>query len=126
MGLGEAETAADLGITAEGGRAASGVELERLDDGAYVHATIGSPLYLRIVSRRGGVLGIEDGGGRRWRCLVLPDVGGADGAVIGSVSVCGPSYRMTEEACDRHENALREAAQRISRALGHRPAMTAQ
>jgi hypothetical protein len=50
-------------------------ELERLDDGAYVHATIGSPLYLRIVSRRGGVLRIEDGGGRRWRCLVLPDVG---------------------------------------------------
>jgi DNA-binding IclR family transcriptional regulator len=45
---------------------------------------------------------------------------GADGAVIGSVSVCGPSYRMTEEACDRYESALVEAAQRVSRALGYR------
>jgi hypothetical protein len=51
-------------------------ELQRMDDGAYVHQTIGSPLYLRIVSDRGGVLTIEDGGGTRWRCLVLPDTGG--------------------------------------------------
>lgn len=50
-------------------------ELARDQDGAYGHQTVGSPLLLRIVSKRGGVLTIHDGAGRPWRCLVLPDVG---------------------------------------------------
>ncbi len=52
---------------------------------------------------------------------VAAPVFGADGSVVGSVSVCGPSYRMTDEACDRYESLVVQAAQSVSRALGHRP-----
>ncbi|GAA5060904.1 IclR family transcriptional regulator [Nocardia callitridis] len=51
---------------------------------------------------------------------IAAPVFGADGAVIGAVSVCGPGYRMTEDACERHEEALVAAARRVSRALGYR------
>lgn len=47
-------------------------DLARAADGTYVHQVWGSPLYLRIKSNRGGVLTILDGGGKPWRCIILP------------------------------------------------------
>ncbi|MEV5651428.1 IclR family transcriptional regulator [Nocardia sp. NPDC052254] len=54
---------------------------------------------------------------------VAAPVFGADGSVVGSVSVCGPGYRMTDEVCDRYESSVIQAAQSVSRALGFRPAV---
>lgn len=53
---------------------------------------------------------------------IAAPVFGADGSVVGSVSVCGPSYRMTDEACARYEGLVAQAAQWVSRAMGYRPA----
>lgn len=84
--------------------------------------TIVDPASLRAALREARERGVCRSTGERQEGAgsIAAPVFGADGAVIGSVSVCGPSYRMTEEACDRYESALVEAAQRVSRALGHR------
>ncbi|RVW00395.1 IclR family transcriptional regulator [Rhodococcus spongiicola] len=50
---------------------------------------------------------------------IAAPVFGADGTVVGSVSVCGPAYRMTPEACTAYEGTLKDAASRISRNLGY-------
>ncbi|MBC7301241.1 MAG: IclR family transcriptional regulator [Nocardia sp.] len=91
-------------------------------------ATIVDPDALREALRQARERGVCRSSGERQEgagSMAAP-VFGADGTVIGSVSVCGPSYRMTEQACDRHESALVAAAQRVSRALGHRPAAAAK
>jgi DNA-binding IclR family transcriptional regulator len=85
--------------------------------------TIVDPASLRAALREARERGVCRSTGERQEGAgsIAAPVFGADGTVIGSVSVCGPSYRMTEEACDRYESALVEAAQRVSRALGYRP-----
>lgn len=91
--------------------------LERLTS-----TTIVDPAALRETLRAARARGVCRSTGERQEGAgsVAAPVFGADGSVIGSVSVCGPSYRMTDEACDRYESSLVEAAQRISRALGYR------
>jgi DNA-binding IclR family transcriptional regulator len=68
------------------------------------------------------VSGVASSGGER-----QPDAGSiaspvfdVDGAVVGSVSVCGPVFRFGEEARARFAPACREAADQVSRALGWR------
>lgn len=49
---------------------------------------------------------------------VAAPVFGFDGAVVGAVSVCGPVGRVDEGASNKYAPLVREAADRISRALG--------
>lgn len=84
--------------------------------------TIVDPEALRAALRTARDRGVCRSTGERQEGAgsIAAPVFGADGVVIGAVSVCGPSYRMTDAACDRHENPLVHAAQRVSRALGYR------
>ncbi|NKY49199.1 IclR family transcriptional regulator [Nocardia vermiculata] len=85
--------------------------------------TVVDPAALRDILRAARQRGVCRSTGERQEGAgsIAAAVFGADGSVIGAVSVCGPSYRMTDEACDRYEEPVLEAAQRISRALGYRP-----
>jgi DNA-binding IclR family transcriptional regulator len=49
---------------------------------------------------------------------VAAPVFGFDGAVVGAISVCGPVGRVDEGASNKYAPLVREAADRISRALG--------
>ncbi|NVI92770.1 IclR family transcriptional regulator [Actinomadura sp. BRA 177] len=40
---------------------------------------------------------------------------GPDGAVAGSISICGPRHRFTPEAVDRYRTLVRDAAEEITR-----------
>ena len=84
--------------------------------------TITDPAALRAVLQEARERGVCRSTGERQEgaASIAAPVFGADGTVVGSLSVCGPSYRMTDEAFDRYEDALVEAAQRVSRALGYR------
>ncbi|MEV6138314.1 IclR family transcriptional regulator [Nocardia sp. NPDC051990] len=86
--------------------------------------TIVDPVALRTELRAARERGVCRSTGERQEGAgsIAAPVFGADGSVIGSVSVCGPSFRMTDEACARYEAPLVEAAQRVSRALGYRTA----
>ena len=50
--------------------------------------------------------------------LGLTYLDGIDGTVIGAISVCGPAHRVDAAARERFGPLVREAADRISRALG--------
>ncbi|MEU7631090.1 IclR family transcriptional regulator [Nocardia sp. NPDC049220] len=84
--------------------------------------TIVDPAELRAALRVARERGVCRSTGERQEGAgsIAAPVFGADGSVVGSVSVCGPSYRMTDDACDRYENPLVAAAQQVSRALGYR------
>ncbi|WP_067669140.1 IclR family transcriptional regulator [Nocardia miyunensis] len=66
--------------------------------------------------------GFAQSGGER-----QPDAGsvaapvfGITGEVIGSISVCGPRYRVTEEFVEKIAPRVVDTAERISRRMGHR------
>jgi DNA-binding IclR family transcriptional regulator len=68
------------------------------------------------------VQGFARSGGER-----QPDAGsvaapvfGMTGEVIGSISVCGPRYRVTEEFVEKIAPRVVDTAERISRRMGHR------
>ncbi|QCQ90235.1 IclR family transcriptional regulator [Rhodococcus sp. SGAir0479] len=86
-------------------------------------ATMIDPVALRAALQEARARGTCRSTGERQEgaASVAAPVFGADGTVVGSISVCGPSYRMTDEACDEYEGAVVEAAQRVSRVLGYRP-----
>ncbi|MEU7766518.1 IclR family transcriptional regulator [Nocardia sp. NPDC049190] len=84
--------------------------------------TIVDPAELRAALRVAREQGVCRSTGERQEGAgsIAAPVFGADGSVVGSVSVCGPSYRMTDDACDRYESSLVAAAQQVSSALGYR------
>ncbi|MBY8857092.1 IclR family transcriptional regulator [Nocardia sp. CA2R105] len=51
---------------------------------------------------------------------VAAPVFGITGEVIGSISVCGPRYRVTEEFVEKIAPRVVDTAERISRRMGHR------
>jgi len=91
--------------------------------GRQTAATVTDPDALRASLRETRATGVCHSEGERQEgaaSLAAP-VFSADGQVVGSVSVCGPSYRMSEEKRGRYEEALLEAASRVSRTLGYDP-----
>lgn len=64
-----------------------------------------------------GVAG-SDGERQEGAGSVASPVFGIDGAVVGAISVCGPAHRVDAAARERFGPLVREAADRISRALG--------
>ncbi|SNT55106.1 DNA-binding transcriptional regulator, IclR family [Asanoa hainanensis] len=67
--------------------------------------------------RETGVAG-SDGERQEGAGSVASPVFGIDGTVIGAISVCGPAHRVDADARERYGPLVREAADRISRALG--------
>lgn len=83
-------------------------------------ATVTDPEALRASLRDARTRGVCHSEGERQEgaaSLAAPVF--SDGQVVGSVSVCGPSYRMSEEKRSRYEEALLEAAAKVSRNLGY-------
>ncbi|MDN3935352.1 IclR family transcriptional regulator [Arthrobacter sp. YD4] len=86
-------------------------------------ATVTDPEALRASLRDARTRGVCHSEGERQEgaaSLAAP-VFSDDGQVVGSISVCGPSYRMSEEKRSRYEEALLEAAAKVSRNLGYNP-----
>jgi DNA-binding IclR family transcriptional regulator len=84
-------------------------------------ATVTDPEALRATLREVRSRGVCHSAGERQEgagSLAAP-VFAADGDVIGSVSVCGPSYRMTDQERPRYEGVLLDAAARVSCNLGY-------
>jgi len=67
--------------------------------------------------RETGIAG-SDGERQEGAGSVASPVFGIDGTVIGAISVCGPAHRVDAAARERFGPLVREAADRISRALG--------
>ncbi|WP_216893900.1 IclR family transcriptional regulator [Nocardia alni] len=67
-------------------------------------------------------LGFARSGGERQADAgsVAAPVFGMTGEVIGSISVCGPRYRVTEEFVEKIAPQLVDTAEHISRRMGHR------
>ncbi len=86
-------------------------------------ATITDPDLLRAVLRQTRARGACHSVGERQEGAgsVAAPVLASDGTVIGSVSVCGPAYRMSEQVRAGLQDTLIQAAARVSGNLGHRP-----
>lgn len=71
---------------------------------------------LRQIRERGAAVtsGERQGGA----ASVAAAVHWADGRVVGAISVCGPTMRFDETACERYVPLVRAAASDVSRALG--------
>lgn len=75
-------------------------------------------LRARVASVRAHGIAQSDGERQAGAGSVAAPVFGFDGDVVGSISVCGPAYRMHREARAAIIPHLREAADEVSRALG--------
>lgn len=84
--------------------------------------TITDPLELaaRIASVRATGIAQSDGERQHGAGSVAAPVFGVDGEVVGSISVCGPVYRMDRATRAAIIPRLQEAADEVSRALGWR------
>lgn len=77
-------------------------------------------LRARLASVRATGIAQSDGERQQGAGSVAAPVFGFDGQVVGSISVCGPVYRMHREARVAIVPHLRVAADEVSRALGWR------
>ncbi|MDG4762549.1 IclR family transcriptional regulator [Solwaraspora sp. WMMD406] len=85
-------------------------------------ATIADTGQLRTELKRIHEVGYAVSRGERdpWAASVAAAVFG-NHRVIGSMSVCGPAARITDEAAAGFGDTVRQSAANLSRALGHRP-----
>jgi DNA-binding IclR family transcriptional regulator len=77
-------------------------------------------LRTRIASVRATGIAQSDGERQAGAGSVAAPVFSFDGEVVGSLSVCGPAYRMHEEARAAIIPLVRQGADEVSRALGWR------
>ncbi len=84
--------------------------------------TVTDPDALEAELARVRELGFARSGGERQADAgsVAAPVFGMTGEVIGSISVCGPRYRVTEEFVEKIAPRLVDTAEHISRRMGHR------
>ena len=84
--------------------------------------TITDPAELRRRIERVRLTGVAQSDGERQSGAgsVAAPVFGFDGEVVGSISVCGPAYRMHREAREQIIPHLRRGAEEVSLALGWR------
>ena len=74
----------------------------------------------RIEAVRATGVAQSDGERQQGAGSIAAPVFGVDGDVVGSISVCGPAYRMQRETRETIVPHLQRAADEVSRALGWR------